>query len=152
MRLREPVHALQPIEDVVADSVDDLLVLAVHVCVKAAEGGKPRGGSGAAEKAVALDECGRAARTTRGDCGSDARRPAAKHHDLEFADHRRAARRFVDRLFHARNCRTQIFHADLAAMKAFACLLMAAVLATTAHAQTYPAKPLRMLVGYSAGG
>ena len=37
-------------------------------------------------------------------------------------------------------------------MKAFACLLMTAVLATAAHAQTYPVKPLRMLVGYSAGG
>jgi tripartite-type tricarboxylate transporter receptor subunit TctC len=38
------------------------------------------------------------------------------------------------------------------AMNAFACLLITALVATAAHAQTYPAKPLRMLVGYSAGG
>src|SRR5687768_1046867 len=96
VRLGEPVHAPQPLEHVVADAVDHLPVLAVHVGVQAAEGRETGRRAGAAEKAVALDQRRGASCAAGGDGRGDAGRAAAQHHYLEPADDGRAARLFYN--------------------------------------------------------
>ena len=64
VRRVQPVHRLQTVEDVVGNAVNDLLVAAVYNRVQPAKRAQSRRGSGAAQKAVALDQDRRAAAAT----------------------------------------------------------------------------------------
>src|SRR5690606_40293629 len=65
VRRIEPVHRREPLEDVVGDAVNDLLVAPVHDRVQAAERAEPRRGARAAQEAVALDQDRRRAEERR---------------------------------------------------------------------------------------
>ncbi len=96
VRLVQAVHRAQAIEDVVRDSVHDLLVLAVHDGVQPAESAQARGRACAAEEAVALDQERRAAAASGRERGGDAGRAAAEHDDLVLAEQRGLARGLDD--------------------------------------------------------
>jgi len=96
MRLVQAVHRAQAIEDVVRDAVHDLLVLAVHDGVQAAERAQARSRAGAAEKAIALDQERRPAAAPGGERGRDAGGAAAEHDDLVLSEEGCATRRLRD--------------------------------------------------------
>jgi hypothetical protein len=75
-------------EQVVGDAVHDLPHLAVHVGVQAAEIRHPRGGSHAAEKAVALYQQRGPAGARGCDRGGDAGGTAAENDDFVFTYYR----------------------------------------------------------------
>ena len=96
VRRGERAQRLEARNHVIGDAVHDLVVLAVHFCVQAAEVRQSRGSARAAEETVALDEDRGAPCSAHRRRRGDARGPAAEHHHLVLGEHRRVALRLAD--------------------------------------------------------
>ena len=106
--LVQPVHALEPLEDVVGYAVDDLLVLAVNDGMQAAERAQARRRARAPAEAVALDADRRPPGAPRGDRRGDAGRPAADDDDFVVAVHGRLPAGF---------CYVRRWHAEVSGIR-----------------------------------
>ena len=79
MRFAEPAQSINPAQQIIGYTVDDLTHLPVHVGVKSTEIGHARSGPHATEKSIALDQQYTPPRATGRDGGGDTSRPAAQH-------------------------------------------------------------------------
>ena len=94
--LVQAIERAHPVEQIGGDPVDDLVDLAAHVRVQAAEVGHAGRRPHPSEESVALDQQASRSVARRRRRSDDSGRTATQHDDVVFAEQRRRARGFED--------------------------------------------------------